>query len=201
VAFPTYKRTFNVRASFSRVIGTSLAVTTTDALGAARVLTVPVIHNFQWADPDGRLDPSADPDQAWVALTWVADGAGRHALSIAQFDVYVRTGLKTDADADPYGIQANDTADAIETLFAGERADTTHKGWIPMYDYAVPSAPVAIGDGACLQILDPAKPGSWGLPLERTPINGDPRYQRIVLRYGMRFCLDALAGHNYRARG
>lgn len=186
-------RTANIRLTWQRVVGDTLAVSTIGPLGAPLALVVPVHHENPYADPDLMADPKSAPERAWIEVAWLEESAGRRGHSLVQVDVRVRIGAKGSLTADPYGIIADDVADAFEALFSGARPDGTYRGWIPVLDFSVtPLTPPPAGN--CIFVYNPGSESSWGQPIERRKFPTYEGVQRIVLRYAMRLTTDAVAG-------
>ena len=189
---PPDRRTANIRLSWQRVVGDQLAVSTIGPDGSPLALTVPVYHENPHADPDAMGDPKTSPERAWIEVAWLEESAGRRGHSVVQVDVNVRIGPKGGATSDPFGVIADDVADAVEALFSGVREDGTFKGWLPVLDFATPLDPQPAGN--CLFIYNPGAESSWGQPTERRKFDTFNGVQRIVLRYAMRLKTDATSG-------
>jgi hypothetical protein len=193
MSIPAASRTANIRLTWQRVVGDSLAVSTLSTSGAPVALVVPVYHESPHADPDSMGAPKDSPERAWVEVAWLEESAGRRGHSVVQVDVWCRLGPKGGATSDPFGIMADDIADAFEALFYGTRADGTYRGWIPVLDFATtPAAPTPTDN--CLFVYNPGSESSWGQPSERRRLPTYEGFQRVVLRYTMRLTTDATPG-------
>lgn len=193
MATPPDRRVSNIRLTWQRVVGESLAVASLAPDGSPLALVVPVHHENPYADPDGMGDPKVAPERAWIEVAWLEENAGRRGHSIVQADVRVRIGPKGSSTADPYGVICDDVADAFEALFSGVRLDTTYRGWIPVLDFSIdPLNPTPAGN--CIYVYNPGSESSWGQPTERRKWPTYNGVQRITLRYSMRLATDATAG-------
>ena len=108
--------------------------------------SVAVYPDYRWGDPDEAGLPSTTPDNAFILLTWLQEGAGRKDSSVLQVDVYSRIRAQTDADNDTFGHRARDIADEIEFAFTGTTATGALKACIRIQDYSDPNNPVDTDD-------------------------------------------------------
>ena len=131
-----------LRLSVQELIGSSV----TTAAG----VVIPVFY----PGPYGLADPGAvaDDDSAAVTrieISWFGRGAGKKGSTFMQADIYQLAG--SDGLTDPYGFEAEDIMDALASVFSGLKADGSQRGYIDLYDYAVPATPVPLGVCALCQ--------------------------------------------------
>lgn len=139
----------------------------------------PVHPDFRWADPEKARDPAGTVDVAWVALTWLQEGAGQKGVHLLQADVFSRVGGEGATDGDPFGSRARNIADELVNIWMGLDGGG-RKHWFDVLDFTVtPLAPTSTG--MCVACQNSR--GEQGAPEFRSRVGVEHGYQRITLRF------------------
>lgn len=171
MALEAGRQSDNICRTITRRIGNMVAVGAT---------SYPVYPHFRWADPEKQRAPDGTPEVAFVALTWLQEGAGQKGFHLLQADVFSRVGAEGAADGDPFGTRARRIADELADVWMGLDGGGRRKHWIDVLDFtATPAAPT--DTGVCLVCQNSRT--EQGAPEFRTRPAIENGYQRITLRW------------------
>tara|TARA_B100000927_G_scaffold278034_1_gene260234 strand:- start:1459 stop:2019 length:561 start_codon:yes stop_codon:yes gene_type:complete len=151
-------------------------------------ITYPIYHNYVFADPDDKRSPDARTQSpAWVESTFVSQTAGRRGFSLLQLDVFSKVGGESEDDNDPFGMRAEDIADALEDLFSGLNNQGRHKSRFHVKNYQNPFNP--IDTGVCM--LCKNSRGDLGMVEERRISSSEEGLRRITITMRFQLLQDA----------
>ena len=149
--------------------------------------TVPIYHDYRWADPDSMRDSGVGEQAAWIETQFISQLAGHKGSALMQVDLYSRIGPEGSPTADPFGVFIEDMADEVLEPFAGLGENGCQKGIFMVNDYSDPANPTPTQ----MRLLMQSSAGNIGEPQEKTRLDFQDDFRRVTMSLRFRTIQDA----------